>query len=87
MIKEIENIKRKYNLSWRKIQSFGLAYYWIPEFLLGNIDKEQLKEKVFRAERGYAKRQRTWFKRDNTIIWENNFTEIDILTKRFLKTK
>ena len=84
MIKEVENLKKKYNLSWKKIQSFGLGYYWIPEFLLGRINQEKLKEKVFRAERGYAKRQRTWFKRDKRIIWENDYAKINKLVKKFL---
>ena len=85
MIKEVQNLKRKYNLSWKKIQSFGLGYFWIPKFLQGKIEKEELKEKVFRAERGYAKRQRTWFKRDKTIVWENNNSKIKQLVKDFLK--
>lgn len=85
MLKEVKSLKEKHKLSWKKIQSFGLGYYWIPEFLLGRIDKETLKERVFRAERGYAKRQRTWFKRDERIIWENNIPAINLLVKKFLK--
>jgi tRNA dimethylallyltransferase len=85
MIAEVENLRKKYGLSWKKIQSFGLAYFWIPLFLQGKIDKEQLKEKVFLAERGYAKRQRTWFKRDKRIIWENDLGKIEKLVRDFLK--
>lgn len=85
MISEIENLKEKYRLSWRKIQSFGLGYYWIPLFLQNKIDETELREKVFIAERGYAKRQKTWFYRNKKIIWNNNQREIDILVKNFLK--
>jgi len=84
MVKEVVVLREKYNLSWKKIQSFGLAYYWIPAYLREKIDLEQLKEKVFRAERGYAKRQRTWFKRDKRIIWENDYGKISKLVKEFL---
>lgn len=85
MIAEVENLKKKYGLSWKKIQSFGLAYFWIPLFLQGKMNKEELKEKVFHAERGYAKRQRTWFKRDKRIVWENDLGKIEKLVEDFLK--
>lgn len=85
MIKEVIFLKNNYGLSWKKIQSFGLGYFWIPEYLQGNVDKQEMKERVFRAERGYAKKQRTWFKRDKTIIWESKYQNIKRLTKSFLK--
>lgn len=85
MIKEVQALREKYHLSWKKIQSFGLGYFWIPEFLRGKIDQDEMKERVFRAERGYAKRQRTWFKRDKTIAWENDHKRINLLVEKFLK--
>ncbi|MEA1925663.1 MAG: tRNA (adenosine(37)-N6)-dimethylallyltransferase MiaA [Patescibacteria group bacterium] len=84
MVKEVKYLKKKHALSWRKIQSFGLIYFWIPEFLRNKIDEKQLKEKVFLAERNYAKRQRTWFKRDKRIIWQNQYPKIKIAVKKFL---
>ncbi len=84
IIKEVKDLKKKYGLSWKKIQSFGLAYFWIPEFLRNNIDEKQLKEKVFLAERNYARRQRTWFKRDKHIVWQNQYPKIKISVKKFL---
>ncbi len=84
MIKEVKLLKKKYKLSWQKIQSFGLAYYWIPLYLQNKLSLEELKEKVFIAERNYAKRQRTWFKRDKRIIWENKLSNIYRHTKDFL---
>jgi tRNA dimethylallyltransferase len=76
MIEEIKMLQKKYQISLEKIQSFGLAYHWIPEFIKGNISKKELQEKVYFAERGYAKRQKTWFKRDKRIIWENDIEKI-----------
>jgi len=69
MIKEIEKLKEKYNLSWKKVQSFGLAYYWIPLYLQKKIPLKELKERVYLAERQYAKRQMTWFKKQKGINW------------------
>ncbi len=98
MIEEIKNLKEKYQMSWKEIQAFGLAYHWIPLYLQNKLtdsqgnfitDKklayQELLQRVYFAEKNYAKRQRTWFKRDKRIIWENNFPKILNLTKKFLE--
>jgi len=97
MIEEVKNLKEKYQMNWKGIESFGLAYYWIPRYLQGKLEdsqgniitdprkaKEELLERVYFAEKNYAKRQRTWFKRDQKIIWETDFDKILELTKNFL---
>ncbi|MFA5777245.1 MAG: tRNA (adenosine(37)-N6)-dimethylallyltransferase MiaA [Parcubacteria group bacterium] len=76
MIEEVKKL-RKSGLSWKKIQSFGLGYFWIPLFLQGKIDKKELFEKVYQAEKDYAKRQMTWFKKDKRIVWLKNYKEIE----------
>ena len=85
MVDEVENLKKKYNLSWEKIQSFGLGYFWIPLFIKQKITEDELKERVFIAERGYAKRQKTWFFRNKNIVWENRQNKINILVEKFLR--
>ena len=85
MIEEIKMLQDKYDISLEKIQSFGLAYHWIPEFMKGNISEKELQEKVYFAERNYAKRQKTWFKRDKRIIWENDFEKIKDLVSAPIK--
>lgn len=82
---EVENLKQKYKLSWKKIQSFGLGYFWIPLFIKQKITEDELKERVFIAERGYAKRQRTWFSKNKDIIWENEQMNIKQIAKKFLE--
>ncbi|MFA6193925.1 MAG: tRNA dimethylallyltransferase, partial [Parcubacteria group bacterium] len=84
MIEEIKKL-HKQGLSWKKIQSFGLAYFWIPLFLQNKISKEELVEKVAQAEKNYAKRQMTWFRRDKRIKWLENYKEIEKSTRSFLK--
>jgi tRNA dimethylallyltransferase len=85
MIKEIENLHAETKLSWKKIQSFGLAYFWIPLYLQNRISEPELFEKVIQAEKNYAKRQITWFKRDKRIRWLENYKEIEKSTRSFLK--
>lgn len=84
MIAEVKKLHSQ-GLSWRKIQSFGLAYYWIPLYLQEKLPKEELAEKVIQAEKNYAKRQMTWFKRDKRIKWLKNYKEIEKSVKIFLK--
>jgi tRNA dimethylallyltransferase len=68
IIEEVEKLKKQ-GLSWKKIQSFGLGYFWIPLYLQRKISKEELFEKVFQAEKNYAKRQMTWFRKDKKVKW------------------
>lgn len=86
MIEEVKILHEKYKLSWKKIQSFGLSYNLIPEYLKGNIpSEEELKEKIYLAEKNYAKRQRTWFQKDKRIIWIKDYKEIEKEVSSFLQ--
>ncbi len=85
MIEEIEKLHKNHKLSWKKIQSFGLGYFWIPLYLQKKINKEDLFEKVYLAEKDYAKRQMTWFQKDKRIRWIKNAKEANELAKEFLK--
>ena len=84
MVEEVERLHRQ-GLSWKKIQSFGLGYFWIPEYLREKITLEELYEKVYLAEKDYAKRQMTWFKKDARIIWLEKYRDIKKTTADFLK--
>ena len=83
MIEEVKELRRQ-KLSWKKIQSFGLGYYWIPLYLREKISRVDLFEKVLRSERDYAKRQITWFKKDKRIIWLKKYKKIEKEVKSFL---
>jgi tRNA dimethylallyltransferase len=80
MIAEVKRIHAQ-GLSWKKIQSFGLGYYWIPLHLQGKLTKGELFENILQAEKNYAKRQMTWFRRDKSIKWLRNCQEIERLVK------
>jgi len=86
MIKEVKNLHSKEKLSWKKIESFGLGYFWIPKYLRKEIgSKEELFQKILRAEKDYAKRQMTWFKKDSRIKWLEKYKDIEKEAKNFLK--
>ena len=67
LIEEVKNLINKYSNMPTAMQ--GLGYKAVKEFLDGNISKEEMIEKIKMETRRYAKRQITWFKRIENIIW------------------
>lgn len=61
----------------------ALGYKEVYEFLKGEINEDEMIEKIKRESRRYAKRQITWFKRNENIIWldglENKQNNIKII--------
>jgi tRNA dimethylallyltransferase len=84
MIDEVMRLRKK-GLGWKKIQSFGLAYFWIPLYLENKISLEELYERVYLAEKDYAKRQMTWLRKDKRILWLKSYKEIEKKVKSFLR--
>ncbi len=84
MIKEVERLHREQKISWKKMESFGLGYLWIAKYLQKQLPTEGLLEKVYLAEKDYAKRQMTWFKKNPRIIWLEKYPEIERKAKKFL---
>jgi len=83
LIKEVNDLRRL-GLNWKKIQSFGLCYFWTPLYLTGKISLDELEERVYLAEKDYAKRQMTWFKKDKRILWLKKSKEIEREVKKFI---
>lgn len=47
----------------------ALGYSQVIAFLEGKVSQEEAKEETKRATRQYARRQETWFSRDDRITW------------------
>jgi tRNA dimethylallyltransferase len=77
MIKEVEKLHES-GVSWKKLESFGLEYRYVSFYLQKKMTKEEMIEKLFSAIWHFAKRQKTWFKRDKEIIWINPSKKRDI---------
>jgi tRNA dimethylallyltransferase len=84
MIKEVKKLYEQ-GLSWKKIESFGLGYFWIPKYLKRELTKEEVFEKIYQAEKDYAKRQMTWFQKDKRIKWIKNQKGAETLIGKFIK--
>lgn len=68
MLKEMQNL-HKAGLSWKRMESLGLEYRYGAMYLQKKISKEEMLEKINIETWHYAKRQKTWFKRDLDTIW------------------
>ena len=67
LIKEVENILKKYNKFPTAMQ--GLGYKEVVEYLDKKITKEEMIEKIKMETRRYAKRQIIWFKKIENVKW------------------
>ena len=67
LVKEVTNLKQYKNIN--ALQTVG--YKEIFEFLENKISLENAIEKIKRNTRRFAKRQITWFKKDQSISWHN----------------
>lgn len=89
MIKEVENL-HKNGVSWKRLRELGLEYRYVSMYLEGILTKDEMIEKLNSEIWKYAKRQKTWFKRDKSIIWIDPRKKIDQIkalkqVKQFLK--
>lgn len=56
-------------LSYERMHQLGLEYRYLAQFLQNEISKDELREKIIHGDLQYAKRQLTWFKKDERIEW------------------
>ena len=64
---EIRNLLNKYEQFPTAMQ--GLGYKEVKEYFDGILTREEMIEKIKQESRRYAKRQLTWFRRNEEIIW------------------
>lgn len=84
MLAEVEKLNKQ-GVSWEKLEAFGLEYRWLARFLQNKISFEEMQQKLYYDIIHYAKRQLTWFRRDKSIIWIKEFSDIEDSVKKFLK--
>jgi tRNA dimethylallyltransferase len=85
MIKEAEKLHKE-GLSWKRMNELGLEYKYLAQFLQKKINKNELVEKIKIANWHYARRQKTWFKKDKRIKWFNldSIKKIESEVKNFI---
>ncbi len=84
MVKEV-NMLRDKGVSWKRLDQFGLEYRYASRFLRGQIKYEEMFEQLKNAIHHFAKRQITWFKRNQEIVWITNLNQAKSEINGFLK--
>lgn len=70
MIAEAKRL-HSYGISYKRMEELGLEYKFLAYYLQGRMSKEEMLKKLETAIWQYARRQKTWFKRNKKIIWLN----------------
>lgn len=74
-------------LSWKRMESLGLEYRFLAQFLQNKISKDEMLRDLETAIRQYSKRQMVWFKRNKKIKWfrPDEYEKILKVAENFLK--
>ena len=86
LVEEVKSILRGgYDKNLNSLNTVG--YKEIIKYLDGEYSLERAIELIKRNTRHYAKRQMTWFRKDNRIHWFdiNNASDLDIIADKILK--
>lgn len=70
LIAETENVLKQGFENWAPLSSVG--YKETAEYLIHNKSKDWLSEAINKSTMQLIKKQKTWFKRDSTILWSDN---------------
>lgn len=83
MVTEVARLHKE-GVSYRKLEKFGLEYRNCALYLQKKITLEKMCENINIESFQYAKRQRTWFRRNPCITWINPLKKTDKLVRGFL---
>lgn len=68
IIREIKRLRQN-GLSWKRLYDLGLEYRYASLYLRGKLSHLQLTQQLTSQIWHYAKRQMTWFKKNEEIHW------------------
>jgi tRNA dimethylallyltransferase len=88
LLQEAENLLQRYGGQLISMQAIGYKE-WIPYFA-GTVDLKHTIEKIKQNTRRYAKRQLTWFRRDDRIRWYDTAISLETILSEvncFIKEK
>lgn len=93
MVEEIKKL-HKSGVSWKRLEEFGLEYRYIARYLQKKIHYQQMVDFIRKETEHFAKRQMTWFTRQNfasrnldggrKINWIKNQSKSEKLVKELL---
>lgn len=68
MVAEAQRLHAQ-GVSWKRMEELGLEYRFLALYLQKKLSKEDMLSQLETAIWHYAKRQKTWFKKDKRIYW------------------
>ena len=78
-IDEVRNLSSKYGWDVPAMQAPGYKEFRL--YIDGQVSLDEAKQRFVRSHLQYAKRQKTWFKRNEDIVWISNSEEaVDLVT-------
>lgn len=83
MVEEVKRLHER-GVTWEKLESFGLEYRRIAEYLQGKLTYEEAMQQLGQDIIKFSKRQMTWFKRDQRIHWVESNDEAQQLVSEWL---
>lgn len=79
LVAEVESMARLYGWGAPALQAPGYKAFRL--YLAGQVSLDEAKRQFVRNDMQYAKRQKTWFKRNTDINWISNSEEaVDLIT-------
>ncbi len=82
---EVEGLAKKYG--WQAPGMTGLGYREWRTYFEGGLTRKEVVRAIINGSWQYARRQRTWFRRNQHIRWVKNSAEVEVLVKYFLQRK
>lgn len=79
---EVHDLSERYG--WQAEPMKGIGYREWQDYFLGTQSLEATRQRIIKATMDLAKRQRTWFKRNQSIQWVNNPSKAVEITTTFL---
>lgn len=83
LLSEIENLLRQ-KYSWDLPSMSGIGYRQFKGYFDGTVTKRECVENLKKDSHRFARRQITWFKRDDRIQWCKTMDEAQALVAKFL---
>ena len=81
--KEVKKLAQKYG--WKNANLQTIGYQEWKDYFDKKISKQDLRQIIKNHTWQYARRQMTWFRRDQRIKWVKNYSKAQKLIKNFLK--
>ena len=83
MIAEVQRL-HQHGVSWKRMYDIGLEYRFISLLLQNKLTRDEMERQLEHAIQQYAKRQMTWFKRDQRIVWIKSYNQAVRLSRRLI---